>query len=650
MTSATSAANAMLQAALAYAKRDWAVLPVRAGGKVPLTGHGVHDASCDEATIRTWWEKWPSANVAIACGAVSGGLVVLDCDEAEFAWALKKACGPLPETLTVLTGRGSHRYFVASEGIRTQQLAPHLELRGEGSYVLAPPSVHSNGARYRIVKDMAAAPLPDTLREPLRKPAARAAAATHIAIQEAEKIHEGERDITLTSLGGTMRRRGITREGIEAALLAENQQRCEPPLPEAEVRKIAASVSRYKSAPKKATPPAATVAAPPAAVLPPAGLVLTAEQAQAMLADLLFAIGGFLSSYLAISTTQTHVLAVWVFHTHTIDACDRTPYLHIRSPEKRCGKSLLLDLLKLLVWNPWRTSNASPAAIPRKISGSRPTALFDEADTYLRSEDERGETLRGVLDAGFERGGAYSRCVGQDAALKVEDFDVFCPKAIAGLRDLPDTIADRSIPIKMKRALAGEIRKRFYRREVEPTAAKLRERIEACATALISALQEARPGRIPELNDRENDIVEPLLAIADLAGDGWPEYLRGFLRELFQAEEEADQSLGIRLLSDAKEVFGERGVERLASADLVQALRDRPDAPWADWRGKGLTTHMLTRMLRGFQIEQARWAEGKTVRGYERRAFAEAWSRYLPAHLPGGGQSVKLSESSESTS
>ena len=237
-----------LDAARAYAARGWAVLPIRAGSKVPLTAHGIKDASRDPATIRKWWSRWPGAGVGIACGSLSSGLVVLDCDAAEFVWALEKSCGALPETYTVATGRGSHRYFISPEPIRTQTLAPHLEIRGEGAYVVAPPSVHENGSQYRVVNGVKPAPLSAALLEILRSPAIPSPATSTAA---PEKIVEGERDCTLTSFGGSMRRRGMTPEAIEAALLKENAARCDPPLPEAEVRKVARSVSRYQSADEK---------------------------------------------------------------------------------------------------------------------------------------------------------------------------------------------------------------------------------------------------------------------------------------------------------------------------------------------------------------------------------------------------------------
>ena len=245
MSSPTKIATmSTLDATLAYAARGWAVFPCRRDKK-PLTAHGFKDASRDESVIRDWWGRWPDASIGIACGALSGGLVVLDCDEAEFVWVLENTCGPLPETHTVATGRGTHRYFISSEPIKTQRLAPLLELRGEGSYILAPPSLHPNGSCYRVINDVQPAPLPRALSELLSKSPQTTAPPCTTASDD-EKIHAGERNSTLTSLAGSMRRRGMSHEAIEAALLTDNACRGVPPLPEEEVRKIAASVARYE--------------------------------------------------------------------------------------------------------------------------------------------------------------------------------------------------------------------------------------------------------------------------------------------------------------------------------------------------------------------------------------------------------------------
>ncbi len=367
----------------------------------------------------------------------------------------------------------------------------------------------------------------------------------------------------------------------------------------------------------------------------------------AILSDVLLEIAGLLQSFLAISEAQRDVLALWTVHTHFIDACDRTPYLHISSPEKRSGKTLLLELLAFVVKKPWFTSNATSAALARKIADpdGKPTALVDEADTFLTGEGERVDMLRGILNAGYARSGTFSRCVGQGTALHVEDLHVFGAKAIAGLRELPDTVSDRSIPVRMKRALPGEVARRFYRREVEPIAIALRMRIESCVAALTPPLKDARPERIEQLNDRQGDIVEPLLAIADLAGDQWAARARAALLQLFAPEPE-EQDTGARLLADIRDVFRELGAEEIPTADLIRDLCGRPDAPWVEYsRGRPLTGHALGRMVGRYGIRSSKWwQDGHTVRGYLRNDFEESWKRYLAPSPGDEGQSARPPE------
>jgi hypothetical protein len=149
---------------------------------------------------------------------------------------------------------------------------------------------------------------------------------------------------------------------------------------------------------------------------------------------------------------------------------------------------------------------------------------------------------------------------------------MFCPKAIAGIGKLPDTIADRAIPICLKRAARGEGIDRFRRRDVETQAVNLREQIESWSASVAAKLLNARPGLPAELTDRQQDGAEPLLAIADAAGVEWPEVARRALVELCAEARAVDASNGVHLLSDIRATFRSRGVDRIPSVDLVAAL------------------------------------------------------------------------------
>lgn len=151
-----------IEAALAYAAAGWPVLPVAAHGKQPLARHGVHDASVDAAQIRRWWRRWPDAGVGIATGARSG-LAIVDVDVkagGRESLAGLRAGRTLPFTLLAHTGGGGlHLYYRQPEGVRVPNTVgrlpnvdgplPGIDLRGDGGYVVAPPSVHASGRPYR---------------------------------------------------------------------------------------------------------------------------------------------------------------------------------------------------------------------------------------------------------------------------------------------------------------------------------------------------------------------------------------------------------------------------------------------------------------------------------------------------------------------
>jgi hypothetical protein len=211
------------------------------------------------------------------------------------------------------------------------------------------------------------------------------------------------------------------------------------------------------------------------------------------------------------------VIALWVAHTWVVDPFDYTPYLNISSPARRCGKSTLFDCLALLCPKPWSVVSVTEAVLFRKIDKDCPTLLLDELD---KLGEEALEGICAVLNAGFDCGTVVTRCVGARHTLC--EFKVFCPKAFAGINNgrLPDTVADRSIPIVMARRRRDQTRERFRAREAKPIAEPIRTALEAWSKdpSTISSLRDARPIIPEQLGDRAADICEPLLAIADMAG------------------------------------------------------------------------------------------------------------------------------------
>ncbi len=237
---------------LGLASRGFRLFPVEAQGKQPLIKEWPVKATLDPETLSAWTKLYPGCNWGLVTGHASG-VFVLDIDGEEGAAAINELSrshgGDWTNTLTAKTGRGEHLYFLWPAGapIRNSasKLALGLDVRGEGGYVVVPPSIHECGQLYIWVDEHTPiADAPTWLREKLTSsPSPSSSEAEH-----RDGIPEGQRNQTLTSLAGSMRRRGMTEYEIELALLAVNTNRCVPTLPEEEVRRIARSVSHYEPA------------------------------------------------------------------------------------------------------------------------------------------------------------------------------------------------------------------------------------------------------------------------------------------------------------------------------------------------------------------------------------------------------------------
>ena len=240
--------DAMLEAALAYAREGFLVFPMK--GKQPLTPHGFKDATMDEATIRGFWRRHPNANIGIATGEKSG-LVVLDCDSAEGEAALLAICGgELPRTRTHITGRGRH-YLFGHPGVAVRSTAPFrpgLDIRADGACIVAPPSVHPDTGRcYEVVDPTAPiAPLPPALLVALTTKERDRAAASESQIDSEAEVTEGGRNSFLTQTAGRLRGTcALDIEALRYLLHFYNARKCNPPLDDAEVDRIAKSAEGW---------------------------------------------------------------------------------------------------------------------------------------------------------------------------------------------------------------------------------------------------------------------------------------------------------------------------------------------------------------------------------------------------------------------
>ena len=241
----------MLRTAIALAQRNIAVFPCRPRAKLPATEHGCKDATTDAETIRRWWRERPDCNVAIATGAVSG-IFVVDVDDAEAELRrLELEHGELPATVEVVTARGRHLWFkMPHVPVRNSagKIAPGIDVRGSGGYVLAPPSIHPSGRPYAWSVDShnAFASAPEWLLAKITD----AKGNGHTAAEPSEwralmlnGVAEGRRDCTITKITGYLLRRFVDPIFVAELMQIFNAARCTPPLPAEDVARIVNSIA-----------------------------------------------------------------------------------------------------------------------------------------------------------------------------------------------------------------------------------------------------------------------------------------------------------------------------------------------------------------------------------------------------------------------
>ena len=244
-----------MKAALDYGRLGWSVIPIECRGKRPLIRWQVYQyRRVDPAEMAEWFRRWPDANIGVVTGMVSN-LVVLDLDPRHGADAsleqLEREHGPFAETVEARTGGGGrHLYFAHSGQILRNRvgIAPGVDLRGDGGYVVAPPSVHACGESYRWERSphvSCLTPLPEwLLRAEPDDRTHRGHPLNHWRRLLREGVAEGERNNTIASLAGHLLWHGVDPEVTAELLLSWNVTRCRPPLDYEEVLRTVESIVR----------------------------------------------------------------------------------------------------------------------------------------------------------------------------------------------------------------------------------------------------------------------------------------------------------------------------------------------------------------------------------------------------------------------
>ncbi len=347
------------------------------------------------------------------------------------------------------------------------------------------------------------------------------------------------------------------------------------------------------------------------------------------IATLLDDIRATVNRFIICDTSTSIAVALWVAFTWCIDYLQVAPLAVITAPEKRCGKSQLLDVIGRLSFRPLVASNISPAAVYRVIEAHSPTLLIDEADSFLKENEE----LRGVINSGHTRQSAFViRTVGDDH--EPRQFSTWGAKAISGIGHLAGTLMDRAIVLTLRRKLPAEKCQRL--RHADPKAfSQLASKLARFAEDAGPSIGQARPNLPEELNDRAQDNWEPLLAIADLADGEWPNLARAAALHISGAEHDP-VSTSTELLSDIKEIFDAKNVDRIPTADLLSALTSDDTKPWASYAfGKELSPRQLSKRLGEFEISSKDFKiNGVTRKGYQKSQFDDVFSRYLAPVTP----------------
>jgi hypothetical protein len=361
----------------------------------------------------------------------------------------------------------------------------------------------------------------------------------------------------------------------------------------------------------------------------------------------------FLGRFVAYPSPHAHVAhTLWIVHTHLMSAWDSTPRIAFVSPEPGSGKTRALEVTELLVPNPVEAVNVTPAYLFRKVGheDGPPTVLFDEIDTVFGPRAKDNEEIRGLLNAGHRRGAVAGRCVVRGKVVETEEIPAYCAVALAGLGGLPDTILSRSVIVRMQRRSATE-RVEPFRRRVELHAGHaLRDRLAEWADSIQDRVTDAWPEMPEGIADRDSDVWEPLLAVADAAGGDWPKRAREAAVALVADAKASTPSLGIRLLADLRLIFGDR--DAMSSADILASLLAIEEAPWGELvAGRPLNQRGLARRLGEYGIKSRTVRIGTaTPKGYLREDLWDAWMRYLPSVEPPPPQKRNIRNTSATSS
>lgn len=633
----------------------------------PLAERGHHSATTDPARITAIWSSAPTANIGV--NLRQAGLMVIGPDSPKWLAEFEKR-GP-PTTAVVQSGGGEghrHYWYRRPEGCRIARscVSDQYDIISDG-YAIAPPSMHRSGRVYQFITapwDVGEIPEAPAWAVQMLEDAAEARTdfvpvdpdepPVDLAEDALERWHgralarkkDGsvDRSKQLVDIAKDLALAGLTRRGIVDALSNRDQYLWSEPKyagqTDTEKRYAELADGALKSAGRVAnvTDVAVTKGSESGeSVTNVADVAVTGgsgSEGEPVGAALLDEVESYLRTYVAYPSDYAGVAHVlWIAHTHMMPAWDSTPRIAFLSPEPASGKTRALEASELLVPRAIEAVNVSAAYLFRKVDAPTglPTVLFDEIDTIFGPKAKEHEDVRGLINAGHRKGAVSGRCVGPNQT--PTDFPAYCAVALAGLGDLPDTILTRSVVIPMRRRARNERVQPFRRRAAEKTGTALHNRLRTWGKTVIPTVGKPWPEMPDGIEDRDADVWEALLAVADAAGGEWSSRARAAAVYLVNAAKEKPASIGIRLLSDLRDIFA--GYDNLSSDQIIDKLCALPEAPWATIRkGEPINSRFVSSRLSGYGVKSTTVRIGKGVkdvaRGYKAEDLADPWERYLP--------------------
>jgi putative DNA primase/helicase len=350
----------------------------------------------------------------------------------------------------------------------------------------------------------------------------------------------------------------------------------------------------------------------------------------------------YFADYMVLDPRSIFAMAVWVQAAHFIGEgddkgpWDQFPILVVTSPEKRCGKSTLLDLLLHVTPRAEQFVNPTEASITRRIEKTRPTIIMDEAQSMKRRGSEMSIKFGEMLCASVRRDVGTSKCVGDNN--EPAAFSIYSPKVFAQIGEPDGVLADRCLPIRLERK-GDERRTRFRLREAKERGHAIRDRLHQWKTANAEKIEHFY-GAVEPLgiaNDRLADMMTSLQAVVKVAGG--LALLEEYAKTLDEKDRQAEMnSDGVRLLMAIREVFGSKADDPMAfiqTHKLIDRLCQREEEPWREFnRGRPITPERLASTLKDYKIHSSRTTIIPQQTGYYAGTFHEAWARYLPPPSP----------------